>query len=284
MRHQRRTLSQLKDKPKGTEVDTLLATGEGEVRTTSKGDKFIDLPLYDLTGSAEGRIWETEECPVGDNCYVHVVGETNFFKGTFQITVDKIDEVHESNVAKGAFQTDPSDEDYRRGEELIRILKENIQDEEYKQLCLEALDIAGEDLLVVPAAEKMHHEEKGGLLRHKLSMVRLAPRLATHYDVDKDLTVAGCLFHDIGKVMTFSPLFKRTADENRIGHIIRGCEILNRAAMEVDVADSKIEPIKHIIASHHKEKEWGSPVEPQEPIAYLVHLIDQLDSTMDGET
>ena len=38
--------------------------------------------------------------------------------------------------------------------------------------------------------------------------------------------------------------------------------------------------IKHILLSHHGEYEYGSPKLPQTSEAYLVHLIDLMDSKM----
>jgi 3'-5' exoribonuclease len=40
--------------------------------------------------------------------------------------------------------------------------------------------------------------------------------------------------------------------------------------------------LKHILLSHHGEYEYGSPKIPQTSEAYLVHLIDHMDSKMNA--
>jgi 3'-5' exoribonuclease len=37
----------------------------------------------------------------------------------------------------------------------------------------------------------------------------------------------------------------------------------------------------HLVASHHGEKEFGSPVEPKTPEAMALHLIDNLDAKLE---
>lgn len=276
------TVEQWKQQPEGTKVKDVFLAGDGEELSTRGGTDFIKLPLEDPSGQAAGRIWEESDCPVPRDSFVYVVGETNFYNGDFQITIDSIQEVGREKINVSDFRSEPSSTDQERFQQLVKLINDEVQHPQLMSLSKKVLRDTQEDLLTIPAAKKNHHEESGGLLRHKLSMVQLAPILADHYDVDKDIVIVGCLFHDIGKVETFDPIFRRTEDEDRIGHITRGVEILNEAADTVQLQDDKREHIKHIILSHHLKNEWGSPVEPEDEEAYLVHLIDQMDSTMDG--
>ena len=38
--------------------------------------------------------------------------------------------------------------------------------------------------------------------------------------------------------------------------------------------------LKHCLAAHHGKLEWGSPIQPSVPEAYLVHIVDKLDAEM----
>jgi 3'-5' exoribonuclease len=37
----------------------------------------------------------------------------------------------------------------------------------------------------------------------------------------------------------------------------------------------------HLVASHHGEKQFGSPIEPKTPEAMTLHLIDNLDAKLE---
>jgi 3'-5' exoribonuclease len=37
----------------------------------------------------------------------------------------------------------------------------------------------------------------------------------------------------------------------------------------------------HLVASHHGEKQFGSPVEPKTPEAMTLHLLDNLDAKLE---
>ncbi len=71
----------------------------------------------------------------------------------------------------------------------------------------------------IPAATKNHHAFKGGYLEHTLSVVRTGAYFADKYiayypdldpPLDKDLVLAGCVLHDIGKI------FELQSDDEKI--------------------------------------------------------------------
>jgi 3'-5' exoribonuclease len=37
----------------------------------------------------------------------------------------------------------------------------------------------------------------------------------------------------------------------------------------------------HLVAAHHGEKQFGSPVEPKTPEAMVLHLVDNLDAKLE---
>ena len=47
-----------------------------------------------------------------------------------------------------------------------------------------------------------------------------------------------------------------------------------------EVPDDLRLPLEHLIVSHHGRREWGSPIEPSTPEAFVLHLIDNLDSKL----
>ena len=95
-----------------------------------------------------------------------------------------------------------------------------------------------ENLLFWPAAYKLHHAIRGGLLYHTLSIVKLASAVARLYPaVDRDLLLAGAILHDICKIDEFDVngvgIVKNYSVKGElIGHLVMG-------AMEIERTTAK---------------------------------------------
>jgi 3'-5' exoribonuclease len=158
----------------------------------------------------------------------------------------------------------------------------------------------GERYRRAAAARTYHHARRGGLVEHTAQMLRTADAIAALYPgLNRDLLLAGVLFHDFGKLWENCPEangFAMPFDERGelIGHITLGIEALNNlwrkllASPEAS-AWSELEPANedvrnhliHLIASHHGELEFGSPVSPKTPEAWALHHIDNLDAKLE---
>jgi 3'-5' exoribonuclease len=130
-------------------------------------------------------------------------------------------------------------------------------------------------------------------------MLRVARALAPLYpEVDADLLSAGVIFHDIGKLWEndtgekgFGSLPSRRGE--LLGHISLGLEVANALWREGEGTEGKswenLSPaseelrdhLLHLIASHHGTKEFGSPVAPKTPEAFLLHHIDNIDAKLE---
>jgi len=61
----------------------------------------------------------------------------------------------------------------------------------------------GQRLKTAPAAVKIHHAFRGGLLEHIVSLCNLAAALTAHYPrLNLDWLIAGAILHDLGKIET----------------------------------------------------------------------------------
>lgn len=149
------------------------------------------------------------------------------------------------------------------------------------------------------AARRNHHARRGGLLDHTGQMIRVARSLAPIYpEVDGDLLVAGVIFHDLGKLWEndtgekgFGSVPSRKGE--LLGHISLGIEVANSLWREGEAAEGKgwsdLKPaseelrdhLLHLIASHHGTREFGSPVAPKTPEAFLLHHIDNMDAKIE---
>lgn len=150
------------------------------------------------------------------------------------------------------------------------------------------------------AARGNHHARRGGLVEHVAQMLRGALAVAGAYPaLNRDLLVAGVVFHDAGKLWENSlPAdgFAMPFDERgeMLGHITIGIELVNTLwrkvlATEEAAAWATLRPasedvrlhLLHLLAAHHGELQFGSPVVPKTPEAWALHYVDNLDAKME---
>lgn len=150
------------------------------------------------------------------------------------------------------------------------------------------------------AARENHHARRGGLVEHVAQMMRAAAAIADVYPVlNRDLLLAGVLFHDCGKLWEncypesgFAMPYQIHGE--MIGHIPLGMELVNKLWRELlelpEAAEwATLEPandlarlhLLHLIAAHHGELQYGSPVLPKTPEAVALHYVDNLDAKLE---
>jgi 3'-5' exoribonuclease len=158
----------------------------------------------------------------------------------------------------------------------------------------------GERFRRAAAARGNHHARRGGLVEHTAQMLRTAQGVAVAYPLlNRDLLLTGVLFHDSGKLWENAlPAdgFQMPFDERGelLGHITIGIELLNtlwRKLLATEPAKSwaTLQPasedvrlhLLHLIAAHHGELQFGSPVPPKTPEAWALHYVDNLDAKME---
>jgi 3'-5' exoribonuclease len=174
--------------------------------------------------------------------------------------------------------------------ELVRLAKSEIREPELAALAVELLEEHHDVLLRLPAARRNHHAFVGGYLEHVLSVTRNAIFLADKYGRDypelspplsRDLVVAGAILHDIGKVheLAITPAgAEYTAAGELVGHILLGRDMVRAAASRHTISPETLLRLEHIIISHQRLAEWGSPKPPMTPEALLVHFADDVDA------
>lgn len=183
--------------------------------------------------------------------------------------------------------------------EIVNLV-EAVRDPRLKSLCSLFLEKFGERFRRTAAARENHHARRGGLVEHVAQMMRTAVAVAGVYPVlNTDLLVAGVLFHDCGKLWEntypetgFSQPWQLHGE--MLGHISLGLELVNKLWREVmerpEAAGwTLLEPandlvrlhLLHLIASHHGQYEFGSPVLPKTPEAVILHHVDNIDAKME---
>jgi 3'-5' exoribonuclease len=132
-----------------------------------------------------------------------------------------------------------------------------------------------------PASTGGHHAKLGGLLLHVFEVTNIAKQTARTMHANIDLTVAGALLHDVGKVEAYEigpGGFTNTPCGLLLGHVVLGSLMLERrvaAVSERVCSDAQLVELHHMILSHHGSLQFGSPVQPMTTEAEIVHWADE---------
>lgn len=133
------------------------------------------------------------------------------------------------------------------------------------------------------AAKTVHHNLIGGLLYHSYRMTEGANYMSKIYtSANRDLLMAGCILHDIGKLIELETdefgTSDYTIDGNLFGHLYLGGRIIEKVGEKLNISSEIIRSLTHIIISHHGIIEFGAIKAPHTIEAMLVHELDMIDS------
>jgi len=259
----------------------LFALDDVDVRTAATGAPYLSLSLTDITGSIRGVMFDQGTLPVriGPGDPVSVSGVFN--KDYNNINVKNIEQ-YVGDVEVDDFLATSSRDKNEMYRELLEIVG-GMGDNHLRVLLLSIFqDPALENQFKIwPGAKQIHHAFTGGLLEHTLAVAKLCDTSVTLYDVDRDLTVAGALLHDIGKLRELDLKLTVTLTDigSLHGHSILGANFVRDTMAEVlDFPDGLREQLLHIILSHHGEPEWGAVTRPMTLEALLVCMADNTDA------
>lgn len=135
------------------------------------------------------------------------------------------------------------------------------------------------------AAHSIHHDMRGGLLYHTFRMVYTAVYVCKVYKVlNPEILVCGTALHDIGKLHELDTDELGTADysvDGRLfGHAVIGMEMVAEEAKNGSYDPEDVRQLRHMIASHHGQLEFGAITTPATPEAFMLHELDMIDSRM----
>lgn len=251
------------------------------------GKRYFNIILSDSTGDLESRLWQHSseiENTITKNSFVKVKGKLNFYQGRKQFIINQIQKLEQEKVNLDDFIMKSSEDPEKMYSRLVKIV-DGLTDVYIRDL-LKLIITDGEiarRLKIWQAGKTIHHAYKSGLLEHILSCTELALTLSKHYRVNENYVVAGCILHDLCKIyeLTDGVNVEYTEEGKLVGHLVKGLEIVDRYSYKIKNFPHYLKMhLKHILLSHHGEFEYGSPKIPQTSEAYLVHLIDMMDSKM----
>ncbi|MBA2349353.1 MAG: HD domain-containing protein [Solirubrobacterales bacterium] len=272
----------------GQDLDQVLLVSALERRTRRDGTEYLRLTFTDRSGSLTAMVWDGVEearelCLPGHP--VRVLGRHDVHpRYGAQVTIRALRPAAEGSYELGDLTPGPP-RSAERMERELRELLETVQDPHLRHL-LDA--VLGPDtetwaaFRVAPAAKHYHQAYVHGLLEHALTVAQGVSAISqTFGGVDRDVSIAGALLHDIGKLDEYTrddPLHIAMTDVGRLqGHIPLGYYRVRRLIEELPgFPEQTAAAVLHIVLSHHGCLEYGSPVLPQTREATLVHFVDNL--------
>ena len=301
------TISALKDLARETPVSAAVHAQlqSRSARTTKNNKPYLELVFADSSGNFHLKIWSDspiyqEAEALAENAVFRLEGkwtQSQYGLDARDLAFHKPD----NSALDDFYAGDPvirekQDRDFAE----IQALCASITDPRLHALCQFYLSQFGDRFRRTAAAKRNHHARRGGLVEHVAQMMRSAAALAPVYpELNRDLIIAGVLFHDSGK------LWENTYPEHgfaqtlsihgeMMGHIPLGIELVNKLWRDLTelpeaAAWSDLQPpaedvrlhLLHLIGSHHGEYAFGSPVLPRTPEAFALHYIDNLDAKLE---
>lgn len=265
---------------------------EKHLQTTKDGKPFLRLQLMNRTGSIEAVLWNNAEAAYQLLCgstqqVVDLKGEVTLYQQERRIRLHSVSPAPEQTAGLEEFLPTSARDPGEMADELRRTIRK--VGNPFLRRLLESIfrdPEIWEAFRNAPAAKRMHHAYRGGLLEHSLSLARLAQLAHKNYPfLDQDLLLAGALLHDLGKARELRADlgFDYSDDGRMIGHILLGIETLQRKIDGIpEFPASLASSLKHLVISHHGEMEFGSPKPPMTVEAICLHGLDDLDAKLWG--
>lgn len=273
---------------KDVKFEGFLLVRTSEQRASANGSKYLDMTLCDRTGDINAKMWDGTVTPPKVGGIVKVRALVTEYNGRLQLRINRLrdaddeDEVDMSLLVPCA----PYPPKQMLGEITDTI--NGMQNVTLQKVLRELIAMAGDKLVYFPAAQRLHHAERSGLLHHTTTMLKGASQMLEVYPwLDADLLRAGVIAHDLSKIREMQSddagnVNDYTAEGLLLGHLVRGVTQVREAARRAGVAedDEYVLLLEHMVISHHGEAEFGSPRPPMFPEAEMLHWLDVLDARM----
>ena len=258
-------------------------------KTSKNGSFYLDIVLSDADGEINAKVWDYK----GDDAAMPIVNSVILVRGLIstynnapQMRIDRYRQTEErDNINMADFVPSAA---YSDSDMLAKVCTyiSSMQDEDIRRLCNAVLADFGDKMSIWPAAYKLHHAIRGGLLMHTLSIMKLADAVASLYNsVDRDLLLCGALLHDVEKLSEYNGseaglVESYTVRGTLVGHLVSGAMLIEGYGKKLGLNPDTVMLIQHMIASHHGEPEYGAAVRPLFLEAEILSQLDLMDANI----
>ena len=272
----------IKDLSPGQTVEEIFLVQEVKEGMASNGNPYVTMTIADKTGTLEVKEWECtlSEFPHRAGEFVNAMVKVKDYKGKINGDLVSTNHILDEPDSRDFFKAS----EYHPGAmwtDFVRYL-EGFTHPYFQSV---AKDLFDSDSVVAfsnaPAATKLHHSFKHGLLEHTLQMLdcgKVLLDLPMWKELNKDLCMFGIMFHDFGKIYEYStdPGFKKRLQGLLVPHIPMVAARIYESANKFGIPEMVRDHMMHVVLAHHRFLEWGSPVGFACPEASFVHNVDNL--------
>lgn len=285
----------------GSEVQSIAALVEKKsIANTKAGKPYLRFTLRDKKGSLDGVCWDwPSDSQLKEGDVVLVTGKIDQYNGSKQLVARELTVATTKNADDFAKQTKFNVDTL--WSEVVDIMDGFV--EPLTKFVVEEILTKHQEVVAAikraPAARGVHNAWYGGLIEHIWSLCKIADPIISHYRknyleyISRDKVMFGLMMHDAGKIIEYdfsTPAFRFTDIGSLTNHLVMGPAWVYEKANQwwssnkdkgvMTVEEFKLERahLMHVLAAHHGQIEWGSPVRPASIEAVLVHHLDNLDS------
>ena len=272
----------------GEEMEILVMIKESKMRTSKNGKPYLILNFSDASGTIRGNYWDATKEDAqryASGTVVELNGKREEYQDHPQIKIFSMRVVGENEGYDFSQFVKSAPVKRENLEETINKRVFEILNPTWNRIVRYLLKKWNQEFFTFPAGKSNHHAVRGGLAFHTVTMLKDAEGIANTYpQVDRSLLYAGCILHDMGKVLELSgPVAtKYTTEGNLIGHLVLIDEqiILAAKELQLDPEAEDVVLLRHMVLSHHGLPEYGAARRPALLEAELLHMIDDMDATI----
>lgn len=256
-------------------------------KNAKNGSVYLDLIICDGESDVVAKIWDfkgTPEMQPAPNTVILIRGTLSSYNNQAQFKIDRFRNTNENdNIDLSSFVPSSSFSGNVMYDEIIYIVN-SFADENLKKLALAVLEEYKNKIIELPAAFRLHHAVRGGLMMHTLSICKLAQTVASIYpSVDRELLLCGAILHDIAKSDEFNIaptglVDSYTIEGTLVGHLVKGAMIINEIGKKLEISSETLLLVEHMLISHHGIPEYGCAVRPAFLEAEILSALDTLDA------
>lgn len=273
-------------------------------RKQGKSGMYVMGKIQDNTGKIEFKVWndpEVQDIMAQGQIVVLTSASVSEYNGALQVIVNKAAPISRARAeSAGIIPASPISTELlgKMYEAVITAVKtDGINGFERIEEAINWFKGRGiwDMFLTYPAAIKHHQAYIRGLFEHSVNVARIAGMVLKVYEqhpgyakINKGLLLTGALLHDIGKCQEYQLNDIGLAESLTLtggleGHLVTGAALVEEAYKNILSFDDLIK-LKHIILSHHGQRDWGAVVEPKSMEALIIHQADMIDSNFERFT
>lgn len=272
----------------GEEMDLVALLKQVEPRTSQRGQRYLALIFSDQSGTLRGNLWQATKQDLATftpGTLVQITGRRTTYHGQAQVTLDNLQVIGANEGYDLSQFVHSAPIPVAKLEAGINQKLFAIANPTWNRIVRYLLSKWHDRFFAYPAGKSNHHAVRAGLAFHTYTMLQDAERLCQVYpQLDHSLLYAGCILHDMGKVIELSgPVSTQyTKNGNLVGHLVLIDEQIVLAAQHLglDESSENLLLLRHMVLAHHGRLDYGSPKQPALLEAEVLHRIDDLDATV----